>query len=373
MQALSVARPRKPTIELPPHVNAVRVKGRPYYYYQPGRGTKNARKAVRLPDDPRQSEFWVAYRKAASVPEPRRSPNSVEVLIEVYKAAPEWKQLAESTQINWSLYLKRIEARWGALEVRGIEPKHVLALRDSYADTPAAANNLLRCLSSMLSWSVPRGWRADNPCLLVPKLKIGDGYDPWPWEMIELLERHAPSWMWHAAALALYTGQRQGDVLAMTRSQIRNGVIAVKQEKTGRYLEIRAHQKLLAVLATINSDSVQILTNTRGTPWTQNGFRASWNGALEPPQQKHGALPRPHPLWPIKKAGLVFHGLRKSAVVMMLEAGCTDAEVAAVTGQSRKMVEHYSRQVNRGKLGAAAILKWESHPEGPCPRSACRS
>jgi len=58
--------------------------------------------------------------------------------------------------------------------------------------------------------------------------------------------------------------------------------------------------------------------------------------------------------------GLVFHGLRKSAVVFLLEAGCTDAEVSAITGQSRQMVEHYAREVNQNKLAAAAVLKWEA-------------
>ena len=167
------------------------------------------------------------------------------------------------------------------------------------------------------------------------------------------------SWMWQAAALALYTGQRQGDVLAMTRAKISNGLIEVRQEKTGRFLVIPAHQKLLTVIETMRGDSVQLLTNTRGLPWTSNGFRASWNGALEPPQQKYGLLPEPHPLWPIKQAGLVFHGLRKSAVVMLLEVGCTTAEVQAITGQSMQMVEHYAKQVNQKKLAASAILKWE--------------
>lgn len=88
---------------------------------------------------------------------PLRSANAVEALIEAYKQAPEWSQLSLSTRANWELYLKRIAAAWGPLEVRGVEPKHVLALRDKYAATPAAANNLLRCLSSLLSWSVPRG------------------------------------------------------------------------------------------------------------------------------------------------------------------------------------------------------------------------
>jgi hypothetical protein len=44
---------------------------------------------------------------------------------------------------------------------------------------------------------------------------------------------------------------------------------------------------------------------------------------------------------------------------MLLEAGCTDAEVSAITGQSRAMVEHYSRQVNQRKLATSPILKWE--------------
>lgn len=56
----------------------------------------------------------------------------------------------------------------------------------------------------------------------------------------------------------------------------------------------------------------------------------------------------------------MFHGLRKSAVVTLLEAGCTAAEVAAITGQSMQMVEHYARQVNQKKLAAAAILEWEN-------------
>lgn len=63
---------------------------------------------------------------------------------------------------------------------------------------------------------------------------------------------------------------------------------------------------------------------------------------------------------PVREKGLVFHGLRKSAIVFLLEAGCTDAEVAAITGQSRQMVEHYARLVNQKKLAAVAINKWEA-------------
>ena len=67
---------------------------------------------------------------------------------------------------------------------------------------------------------------------------------------------------------------------------------------------------------------------------------------------------------PLRDNNRVFHGLRKSAVVFLLEAGCTDAEVSAITGQSRQMVEHYAKQVNQKKLAAAAVLKWESAEGG---------
>jgi integrase len=103
----------------------------------------------------------------------------------------------------------------------------------------------------------------------------------------------------------------------------------------------------MCVLSETPRSSVRILTSTRGTPWTSDGFRASWAKALV------------GPLEPIREAGLVFHGLRKSAVVMLLEAGCSDAEVASITGQSRQMIEHYAKQVSQRKLSSSAILKLE--------------
>jgi integrase len=269
----------------------VRVKGRPYYYCHLGRGTRKASKPVRLPDDPRSPEFWAAYRRAINEPEPLRSTNSIDALIQAYKVAPEWGQLADATRTNWDLYLKRIAGVWGHLEVRGIEPKHVLALRDRYASTPAAANNLLRCLSSLLSWSVPRGWRSDNPCLLVPKLKGGDGYEPWPWEMLELAREHLRVDLWRGAALALYTGQRMGDALGMRWDHVTDGIITVAQEKTRKRLAIPLHENLRKLLGEIPKTAVTILTSTAGTPWTKTDSRRAGRRRLR--RQPRLKLPGP--------------------------------------------------------------------------------
>jgi integrase len=351
-----VVRPRKARIALPPGINAVRARGKSYYYFHPARGTARAGEAVRIPGEPVLADgslnpgWWECYRQIAGQEQkPSRKAGTFAALVEAYKQSPEWSAHAPRTLEEWGRHFRFVVASWGELRVEGVRPKHVLALRDARAKTPADANNLLRALSSLLAWSVPRGWRQDNPCREVRKLKGGEGYAPWPWEAIELLREKGRGDIWYAAALALYTGQRQSDVLTMGWHDMRDGMIAVKQGKTGKQLWIPVHRDLGAVLQQIPKRAMSILTNSRGKPWTADGFRVSWRDELMRVE-----------LSGLREKRLVFHGLRKSAVVMLLEAGATDAEVAAITGQSREMVTHYARQVSQKKLAAAAILKWEA-------------
>jgi integrase len=344
-------------VKLPPHVRKVRNRvGREYYYLTVHRGTTRQRETVRLPDDPRLPEFWGEYARLMGLPLPPQKSNTIAALDRAWggdplkdftSASPEWQALSDGTKREWKRHRRRIVDAWGDLEVRGLAPKHVLALRDEFAATPATANNMLRCLSSMLGWSVPRDWREDNPCREVRPLKAGEGYAAWPWDVIEAAEQELKTKgrqdLWWAIALALYTGQRLGDCLSMQWSAIgANNILYVKQQKTGKVLLIPLHRELQAVLETIPRRAVTILTSTEGKPW--RAFQTAW--------QKH----RPSL---VKERGLVFHGLRKSAVVTLLEAGATEAETASVTGQSLAMVAHYAKQVTQKKLAAAAVLKWE--------------
>jgi integrase len=300
------------------------------------------------------AEWWEAYRQCAGEPVRKPGAGTFTALIEAYRNSPEWNELAAASRRDYARYLDHIDGAWGRLQVAGVEPRHVLALRDAKAATPAAANFLIRTLSALISWGVPRGFRVDNPCRHVRKLRIGEGYAPWTWEHIAHFREHVsrPE-LWWATALALYSGQRQHDDLTMLWNDCADGLMSVVQEKTGKKLWISMHRDLRVLVTHIPRRATTILTNTRGLPWTSNGFRASWTKELARPVME-----------PIREAGLVFHGLRKSAVVFLLEAGCTDAEVSAITGQSRQMVEHYARQVNQKKLAASAVLKWEASADG---------
>ena len=54
--------------------------------------------------------------------------------------------------------------------------------------------------------------------------------------------------------------------------------------------------------------------------------------------------------------GYVIHGLRKNAAVELINAGCRDAEVMAITGhKTAAMVAHYSKKRDQRELASAAM------------------
>ena len=157
-----------------------------------GQGEGPTREAGREPLRRRRyagTGWWESYRRLGGVEgEETRPPGTFAALIAEYKKSPEWQELAAEDARGMGRGISRVsKKKWGGLRVASVEPRHVLALRDKFADTPAAANQLLGALSSMMSWSVPRGWIRFNPCLGVKKLKGGTPYSPWSWEAICLL------------------------------------------------------------------------------------------------------------------------------------------------------------------------------------------
>jgi len=72
-------------------------------------------------------------------------------------------------------------------------------------------------------------------------------------------------------------------------------------------------------------------------------------------------------VWRQIGAHYTWHGLRKNAVNALLEAGCSTAEVSAITGQSLQVVEHYARGRDERALARAAMAKWESGTDRATP------
>jgi integrase len=59
-------------------------------------------------------------------------------------------------------------------------------------------------------------------------------------------------------------------------------------------------------------------------------------------------------------AGYSIHGLRKNAAKALAEAGCTDAEIMAVTGhRTTEMIRLYTRQAEQRRMARQAMNKLE--------------
>ncbi|MGI9493156.1 MAG: hypothetical protein ACR2QF_12220 [Geminicoccaceae bacterium] len=65
--------------------------------------------------------------------------------------------------------------------------------------------------------------------------------------------------------------------------------------------------------------------------------------------------------------GPPLHGLRRSAIIRLLEAGCSVEEVKSITGQSKRMVDYYAARLHTEALAETAILKLENRSRTKVP------
>lgn len=147
----------------------------------------------------------------------------------------------------------------------------------------------------------------------------------------------------HVMAFALYTGQRQGDLIDMKWGHIDNGRIKIVQQKTGVELWVPIHPTLQQIIRVMPKNNIHVLTTATKNKWTASNLKLKFKKA-----SRAAGLPE----------NKVFHGLRKTATVKLIEAGCTFDEVKAITGhKTSSMVELYARGTNQERLASQAMLK----------------
>jgi integrase len=174
--------------------------------------------------------------------------------------------------------------------------------------------------------------------------------------MIAAFMAVAPLPLQRALVLALETGQRQGDLLALpwsayARDDTGRWWITLRQSKSkrhnraGRLVKIPVTKTLQRMLDAMPRTCPVILTNARGLPWKGNQFRKAWGAAVSKSMV----------------ADRTFHDIRGTAVTRLSEAGCTPQEIASITGHTLRSVtailEKYLARTD--KLAVAAIAKLE--------------
>jgi len=311
----------------------------------------------RLVGEPGDPEFIASYNEAVA----RKITPPQGVLLSVlqgYQASAEFRDLAPRTCRDYARLIKLIEGEFGTFPLSALKDRRCrgefLSWRDHLAlRSCRQADYAWIVLARVLSWALDRGLVPSNPCERGGRLYRRSRRDK-VWTLDDegrFLER-APHHLHLPLKLALWTGQRQGDLLSLPWSAFDSHKIRLRQSKTGERVVIPVGAPLMEALDATPRLSPLILVNADGKPWTADGFRSSWRKACRAAGIE----------------GLTFNDLRGTAVTRLALAGCTEAEIAAITGHALRDVRSIlvSNYLHRDPaLAEAAIRKLESRTNIP--------
>ena len=329
--------------KLPKHVRRVRSKGRDYYYFDTGKRVGTKKVYAALPSI-RSPQFGATYATLLGHRNRVAEKGAMEVpaLIGLYQKSPAYRaELSPRSQRAYDTYLSRLERLLPSAPVAAITRPDMQLLIDGMADTPGAANLFLGSCSAMFAWAEGRGYVSANPCKGIVPLKMGE-HQPWPEHVLDAALASDDANVRLLTHLLYYTAQRLRDVLALTWSDVAGDRLVVVQDKTDKRLSMPLHDNLKHELRQTPKRALLIAVDQKGRPFTPNRARQ----VLQDFAATMGVK-------------VVPHGLRKNAVIALLEYGCSVAETASISGQSLQMVEHYSKERNQARLADAAILRWE--------------
>ena len=310
-----------------------------------------------LRGEPGTPEFIASYNEAVArkVVPPR---GTLLAVLQGYQASDDFTGLAPRSRSDYVGKIKLIEKEFGDFPLSALTDNRTRGIFKQWRERLALSSRRQAdytwvVLARVLSWGMDRGLVAANPCARGGRLYRGSRAEK-IWidaDEVAFLER-APAHLHLALLLALWTGQRQGDLLRLPWSAYNGTHIRLRQSKGGMRIVIPVGAPLKAALDAAPKRSPIMLTTAYGKPWTPDGFRASWGKAC-----KRAAV-----------IGVTFHDLRGTAVTRLAIAGCTEAEIATITGHSLRSVRaiidtHY---LNRDPvLAESAIRKLETRTKTP--------
>jgi integrase len=317
-----------------------------FYFRRPG----FPRRA--LPGLPFSEEFMKAYTEAmAGQVAPVRGhreirPGTMSALRVSYFNSAGFRSLASRTQSDYRGIIDRFCEEVGNNRVALLQRKHIVEMMADRSSKPGRANGFLKVLRRMMKHAIEVGLRQDDPTRDVDPIRVRTaGYHSWTEEEIAQFESAHPigTKARLALALLLHTGQRRSDVVRMGRQHVRDGLLHVKQAKTGAELWIPILPELQEIIAASSVGQMTFLVTEFGKPYSGGGF-GNWFRKQ------------------CSKAGLrdwcSVHGLRKATARRLADAGCTAHEIAAITGHaSLKEVARYTKGADQIRLAIAAMQK----------------
>jgi integrase len=300
-------------------------------------------------------DYWRLRAATTTMPAPSGKsraypPGSFGAVVNQYFASPKFRNKKPNTQKLYRLILEPLVELHGHKPIGLLQRQHIWQWFIARSDTPGMANMLVKVLRLLMKYAVLNfpDYVKHNPVHDIDLHKLGE-HRAWTDEECAAFEARWPSGTMQRRAylLAKFTGQRCSDVANMVRAHRKDGFIRVEeQQKTGTPLWIPEHRDLTAELA-LGSGHMSLLTRADGRAFDSNSLGLWFAHAIE-----LAGLPD----------ACVMHGLRKTAARMLAEVGCSEHEIASITGhKSLAEIQRYTKAADQKRMATAAIHRLEQN------------
>ena len=301
--------------------------------------------------------------RAAAQPAPPKEekPGTWGALVKLYRK-DKLPSLAKRSQSDYQKVLDWMKPLAG-IEVSLVTRGFVIRLRDrAYKEHKRRfANYVVSVVQSVLTWAVDREY-VDNHDVRhikpIPRPRaLARANRPWTREEWETVIASAPKHLKAPILLCGVLGWREGEVIARPRSDYDPRTRRIKRISAKSGKEVRTSVPRLvtdALEALLPHDATTLIVNSRGRPWTPDGFRVSVFKLL-------GALEEEGRVGP----GLTVHGLRHTVGTIMREARFDKDTVADMLGQdTAEMAEWYAREAVLDRKLERVVEALDGHMSG---------
>jgi integrase len=207
-------------------------------------------------------------------------------VIDRYKTQVLPLKRSAQTRKDQAKQLDKLKAVFGSMHPDSITAQHCYKYTDARTAAPVAARHEIALLGHVFAKAIRWGVATVNPVRTLERTKKSKRTRYVTDAEFSAVYVLASDRMQIAMDLALDTGQRRGDLVALTRAQLTEEGIAFRQGKTGAGVLVEWTEQLRATVERAKALKPQVpgeylLRKRNGKQYTARGFSAIWQRLMD--------------------------------------------------------------------------------------------
>jgi enterobacteria phage integrase len=264
---------------------------------------------------------------------------------------------SETSKTGYTSRLESIRVDHGHRAVAGLTKDRIRTfILDPFADRKGAALDTIKKLRILIKHAIDKGWLKYDPSAGIKRPK-GKEIRAWTDAELAAFERRWPIGTKErtAYALMLNMGTARIDTHRLTWNQV-DEVASYARHKTGMPVEMELSDELRKALDVAPRKHVTVINTEYGRPFTVDGFSGFMRDAIRAAGLPLGCQP---------------HGLRKGR--LLADAGVSAHDIMAALGhKTLAEAERYTREADRRRGGARAVVQFDKHRANKPPQTATK-